>query len=258
MKKSPRFTALAVLVVALCLALLQNRFAAPAVVDTAAGTGEVEQGVVLDLNQESDDEQSSDVGQGGDASPGGEADQGNEPSQGSNADQDSETSPTQEASPNAEANPSTPDLTNVDLGEDLELNEGITDKRKEQYLAAQNVTVKRNGTYTSKVEVALYIHTYGTVPSNYISKTKAREAGWVSNKGNLDEVLPGKSIGGGGYFNESWDGEPLLPETPEGRNWHECDINYTGGYRGAERIVYSDDGLVFYTGNHYETFERLY
>lgn len=252
MKKTPRFTALAVLVVALCLALLQNRLAAPAAVDTPAGTGEVEQGVVLDLTQENDDGQSSDVGQGSDASPGGEADQGGETEQGS------EASSTQEASPSAEAKPSTPDLTNVDLGEDLELNEGITDKRKEQYLAAQNVTVKRNGTYTSKVEVALYIHTYGTVPGNYISKTKAREAGWVSNKGNLDEVLPGKSIGGGGYFNESWDGEPLLPETPEGRNWHECDINYTGGYRGAERIVYSDDGLVFYTGNHYETFERLY
>ena len=252
MKKTPRFTALAVLVVALCLALLQNRLAAPAAGDTPANTGEVEQGVVLDLTQENDDGQSSDVGQGSDASPGGEADQGGETEQGS------EASSTQEASPSAEAKPSTPDLTNVDLGEDLELNEGITDKRKEQYLAAQNVTVKRNGTYTSKVEVALYIHTFGTVPGNYISKTKAREAGWVSNKGNLDEVLPGKSIGGGGYFNESWDGEPLLPETPEGRNWHECDINYTGGYRGAERIVYSDDGLVFYTGNHYETFERLY
>ena len=119
-------------------------------------------------------------------------------------------------------------------------------------------TVREDGTYTSKVEVALYIHTFGTVPSNYISKTKARNAGWESTKGNLDEVLPGKSIGGGGYSNESWYGEPLLPETQEGRFWHECDINYAGGYRGPERLVYSEDGLVFYTGDHYETFERLY
>ena len=154
--------------------------------------------------------------------------------------------------------PASVDLSGVDLGEDIELGEGITDKRAEQYLASQGVTVTKDGSYTSKVETALYIHTYDTVPSNFVSKTKARNAGWVSSKGNLNEVLPGKSIGGGGYMNESWNGEPLLPETPEGRSWHECDINYTGGYRGAERLVYSEDGLIFYTGDHYESFERLY
>ncbi len=145
-----------------------------------------------------------------------------------------------------------------DLGPDIELGEGITDARAQQAAAAANIKIKEGESYTSKVEVALYIHTYGRVPNNYISKTKARDAGWVSDKGNLWDVLPGKSIGGGGYFNEQWYDEPLLPETPEGRDWRECDINYQGGYRGAERLVYSEDGLIFYTGDHYKSFERLY
>lgn len=116
-----------------------------------------------------------------------------------------------------------------------------------------NISVQRNGTYTDKDHVALYIHTYGTVPSNYISKSKARKAGWVNTKGNLWDVLPGMSIGGGGYYND----DKMLPDAP-GREWFECDIDYNGGFRNAKRIVYSDDGLIFYTSDHYKTFERLY
>ena len=101
--------------------------------------------------------------------------------------------------------------------------------------------------------MALYIHTYGHLPNNFISKTKARNAGWDSSEGNLDEVLPGMSIGGSEFKN--YDGQ--LPEAA-GRTWTECDINYTGGYRGAERIVFSNDGLIYYTGDHYQTFEQLY
>ncbi|MCI1665602.1 MAG: hypothetical protein LKI25_04430 [Atopobiaceae bacterium] len=114
-------------------------------------------------------------------------------------------------------------------------------------------SVSEDGTYTGKDEVALYIHTYGHLPSNFISKTKARAAGWVSSEGNLDEVCPGKSIGGSQYHND--DGS--LPDA-DGRTWTECDIDYTGGYRGGERIIFSNDGLVYYTGDHYQTFERLY
>lgn len=118
---------------------------------------------------------------------------------------------------------------------------------------AATVSVAEDGSYTSKDDVALYIHAYGHLPSNYISKTKARAAGWVSSEGNLDEVLPGKSIGGSQYY----DDDQQLP-AKKGRTWTECDINYTGGYRGAERIVFSNDGLIYYTGDHYQTFERLY
>ena len=113
--------------------------------------------------------------------------------------------------------------------------------------------VAEDGTYTSKDEVALYIHTYGHLPSNFISKTKAKEAGWVSSEGNLDEVCPGKSIGGSTFYND----DGLLPDA-DGRSWKECDINYTGGFRGSERIVFSNDGLIYYTNDHYQTFEQLY
>lgn len=101
--------------------------------------------------------------------------------------------------------------------------------------------------------MALFIHEYGTVPSNYVTKTKARNAGWVNTKGNLWDVLPGKSIGGGGFYND----DGMLPDAP-GREWFECDIDYEGGFRNAKRIVYSNDGLVYYTDDHYETFQRLY
>lgn len=114
-------------------------------------------------------------------------------------------------------------------------------------------SIDENESYTSKDEVALYIHTYGHLPSNYISKTKARNAGWVAKEGNLDDVLPGMSIGGSEFYNN----EGRLPDAA-GRTWTECDINYEGGYRGAERIVFSNDGLIFYTADHYETFEQLY
>lgn len=114
-------------------------------------------------------------------------------------------------------------------------------------------TVKEDGWYTSKDQVALYIHTYGRLPGNFISKTKARKRGWVSSEGNLDEVCPGMSIGGSRFYND----DGALPDK-QGRQWTECDINYHGGYRGAERIVFSNDGLIFYTADHYKTFEQLY
>ena len=126
---------------------------------------------------------------------------------------------------------------------------------KEAYDPLTDVTVHRDGTYTSKDEVALYIHVFGDVPSNYVTKTKARKAGWVAEEGNLWDVLPGMSIGGGGFQNI--EGEVPVPYDPD-RTWKECDIDYEGGYRGAERLVYSDDGYILYTGDHYETFEQLF
>lgn len=115
------------------------------------------------------------------------------------------------------------------------------------------IQVKEDGTYTSKEEVSVYIHTYGHLPSNYITKNEAKDLGWVSSKGNLDEVAPGKSIGGDRFGNY----DKMLP-IEEDRIYYECDIDFDGGYRNEKRIIYSDDGLIFYTGDHYETFEQLY
>lgn len=118
--------------------------------------------------------------------------------------------------------------------------------------AADN-TPEEHGSYTSKDEVALYLHTYGHLPDNYITKKAAEKLGWNSKKGNLDDVAPGKSIGGSHFGNY----EGQLPQKG-GRSYYECDLDYEGGYRGADRLIYSDDGLIFYTGDHYKTFEQLY
>jgi len=114
-------------------------------------------------------------------------------------------------------------------------------------------TVTENGSYSSKEEVALYIHTYGKLPSNYITKSQAKDLGWDSKKANLWEVAKGKSIGGDRFSNR----ERTLPYK-QGRQYYECDIDYDGGHRGAKRIVYSNDGLVYYTEDHYATFTLLY
>lgn len=117
----------------------------------------------------------------------------------------------------------------------------------------ESALLDEDGSYTSKEEVALYIHQYGTLPSNFITKKEAKKLGWVSSEGNLGEVAPGKSIGGD-YFGNY---EGMLPEEDD-RDYYECDINTDGSYRGAERIVFSNDGLIYYTPDHYETFELLY
>lgn len=118
---------------------------------------------------------------------------------------------------------------------------------------ATSQELDKDGSYTTKEDVALYLHTYETLPGNFITKKQAEKAGWVSKEGNLWEVAPGKSIGGSRFGNY----EGQLPEK-EGRDWQECDIDFDGEYRNAKRILYSDDGLIYYTEDHYKTFEQLY
>lgn len=108
------------------------------------------------------------------------------------------------------------------------------------------------GSYTTKEDVALYIHQYGMLPGNFITKAEARKLGWEG--GSVASYAPGKCIGGDRFGNN----EGLLPDAP-GRMWTECDIDTLGGgNRGAKRIVFSNDGLIYYTHDHYESFELLY
>ncbi len=112
--------------------------------------------------------------------------------------------------------------------------------------------ISEDGVYTQKDEVALYIHTYGHLPDNFITKKQAQALGWEGGK--LEPYAPGKSIGGD-YFG-NYEGQ--LPKK-KGRKYFECDIDTQGKKsRGAKRIVYSNDGLVYYSDDHYETFELLY
>ena len=109
-----------------------------------------------------------------------------------------------------------------------------------------------DGSYDSKEDVALYIHQYGCLPSNYITKKEAEALGWTG--GTVERYAPGKCIGGSRFGNR----EELLPEK-EGRTYTECDIDTLGAKeRGAKRIVFSNDGLIYYTGDHYNSFELLY
>ena len=112
--------------------------------------------------------------------------------------------------------------------------------------------IDEDGVYTTCEDVALYIHTYGHLPSNFITKKEAKAQGWPG--GSLEPYCPGKCIGGD-YFGNF---EGKLPDA-EGRKWTECDINTLGAQsRGAERVIYSNDGLIYYTSDHYETFTLLY
>ena len=118
--------------------------------------------------------------------------------------------------------------------------------------AAETPAIDEDGIYTSKVDVALYLHTYGHLPSNFITKKEAEKLGWSG--GSLEPYAPGKCIGGSHFGNY----EGILPEK-DGRSYTECDIDTLGAdKRGAKRIVFSNDGLIYYTEDHYETFELLY
>ena len=127
-----------------------------------------------------------------------------------------------------------------------------SDKSSASEAASQSPSdlIPEDGTYTTKEDVALYIHTYGKLPQNFITKKAAKKLGWQG--GSLEDYAPGKCIGGD-YFGNY---EGLLPEDKE---YHECDIGTLGkSKRGAKRIIYSDDGYIYYTGDHYESFELLY
>ena len=125
-------------------------------------------------------------------------------------------------------------------------------ERENQSRTTKSQTIDRIGSYTSKDDVALYIHTYGELPKNFITKKEAERLGW--DGGSLEPYAPGKSIGGS-YFGNY---EGKLPKK-KGRTYHECDIDTKGKRsRGPKRIVYSNDGLIYYTPDHYETFELLY
>ena len=122
----------------------------------------------------------------------------------------------------------------------------------EEAPAAETPAIDEDGVYTTKDDVALYLHTYGHLPSNFITKKEAEKLGWSG--GSLEPYAPGKCIGGSHFGNY----EGILPEK-DGRSYTECDIDTLGANkRGAKRIVFSNDGLIYYTENHYETFELLY
>ena len=128
----------------------------------------------------------------------------------------------------------------------VDLEEGVA-------LAGEDLLIEYGYDYYYTEEVALYLYAFGELPPNFITKQEARDLGWVSSKGNLWEVAYGLAIGGDEFGNR----EGILPKE-KGRQYYECDVNYQGGFREAERIVFANDGGIYYTGDHYESFLLLY
>lgn len=131
-------------------------------------------------------------------------------------------------------------------------------KRQTTYSPAVTSTEKRDATrnngidaLTSETVVVAYLKKHNRLPDYYITKSEAREKGWAASEGNLCEVLPGKAIGGDIFTNR----EEGLPKAP-GRKWFEADLNYHCGRRNADRVLFSSDGLIFTTHDHYQTFQQ--
>ncbi len=104
---------------------------------------------------------------------------------------------------------------------------------------------------SSEQIVIPYLKENHRLPDYYITKKEARRAGWKPEKGNLCEVLPGKIIGGDIFTNR----QNAVPDK-KGRKWFEADLDYNCGNRGANRVIFSNDGLIFVTYDHYNTFEQ--
>ena len=151
--------------------------------------------------------------------------------------------------------PTTGILETVDIQETIDETEPVTET--EPVIATEPETeaeelLDPDGVYTTKEDVALYIYTYGDLPSNFMTKKEARALGWEG--GGLDRDDEGMCIGGDRFGNS----EGILPDA-KGRTWTECDIDTLHAKsRGAKRIVFSNDGLIYYTDDHYESFELLY
>jgi len=129
--------------------------------------------------------------------------------------------------------------------------EETTVERKADKADTAGPAIREEGYYYDKESVILYLHTYGRLPGNFITKKDAKALGWEG--GSVEQVAPDMAIGGDYYGNY----EGQLPKVA-GREYHECDID-THGYknRGSRRLIYSSDGAYYYTGDHYESFEEM-
>ena len=125
------------------------------------------------------------------------------------------------------------------------------EKEKSDFSNKINNSSNQIDKLTNDEIVVKYLKEHGELPDYYITKSEAKSMGWVPSKGNLCEVAPGKAIGGDIWTNR----QKSLP-TKSGRKYFEADLNYNCGNRNADRVVFSNDGLVFVTFDHYRSFEE--
>ncbi|MCI3936917.1 ribonuclease N [Chryseobacterium aahli] len=102
---------------------------------------------------------------------------------------------------------------------------------------------------TKENTVINYVKQNHQLPDYYITKNEAKKAGWNPSQGNLCEVLPEKAIGGDYFGNREG-------KLPKGVKYFEADVNYSCGNRNGDRIVFTKNGEVYLTKNHYKSFEK--
>lgn len=132
-----------------------------------------------------------------------------------------------------------------------EIQEETSDTEDFQKDTANDNIPTYGNNYYDVANVVLYLEVYNELPPNYITKSEAQALGWEG--GSVERYKEGAAIGGDHFGNR----EGLLPAA-NGRKYTECDID-THGYssRGSRRLVFSNDGLYFYTSNHYESFSEV-
>ena len=130
-------------------------------------------------------------------------------------------------------------------------NQDNFEKEKSDFSNKNNNSSNQIDELTNDELVVKYLKEHGELPEYYITKSEAKSLGWVPSKGNLCEVAPGRAIGGDIWTNR----QKSLP-TKSGRKYFEADLNYNCGNRNADRVVFSNDGLVFVTFDHYRSFEE--
>ena len=102
---------------------------------------------------------------------------------------------------------------------------------------------------TKENVVINYVKKNHELPDYYLTKSEARNQGWNASAGNLCEVLPGKAIGGDKFSNRE-------KQLPKGNQYFEADVNYNCGNRNGDRIVFTKNGEVWLTHDHYRSFEK--
>ncbi|MFM1525682.1 MULTISPECIES: ribonuclease domain-containing protein [Helcococcus] len=128
----------------------------------------------------------------------------------------------------------------------------FSDNKQVNNNITSNIQLDENKSYYSKEDVALYLHTFKRLPKNYLTKNEAKKLGWIASKGNLWDVTDRGVIGGDVFSNREG-------KLPKNEKYFEADVNYRGGTRGAERLIYTREGkVIYYTGDHYKNFEVIY
>ncbi|WP_276877489.1 ribonuclease domain-containing protein [Chryseobacterium joostei] len=120
---------------------------------------------------------------------------------------------------------------------------------EDQYNAGNSSVQVSIDKLTEEKTVISYVKQNHRLPDYYITKNEARNQGWNPSTGNLCEVLPGKAIGGDKFGNREG-------RLPDGDKYFEADVNYHCGGRNADRIIYTQNGDVYLTKNHYKSFEK--